>query len=115
VSDATEEFFAELERSGHEPLLDKVKGTIRFDIVDGKRKMRWFVTIDRGNVAVSRRNASADSVVRIDRVLFDRLASGRANAMSEVLRGTIRVEGALEPMMLFQRLFPGPPLAKEKP
>lgn len=111
----TTEFFAELERSGHEPLLEKVKGTIRFDIVDGKRKTRWLVTIDRGDVTVSRRNASADSVVRMDRALFDRLATGRANAMSEVLRGTIRVEGALEPMILFQRLFPGPPLAKEKP
>ncbi len=115
MTDPTAEFFAELARSGHEPLLEKMTCTIRFDIVDGKRKTRWLVTIDRGDVTVSRRNASADSVVRVDHALSDRLATGRANAMSEVLRGTIAVEGAVEPMILFQRLFPGPPLAKGKP
>jgi putative sterol carrier protein len=114
MTDATTEFFAELERRGHEPLLGKVKSTIRFDIVQGKRRSRWLVEIDRGNVAVSRRNAHADSTVRADQSLFDRVVTGRANAMAAVLRGTISVEGELEPMMLFQRLFPGPPLAKEK-
>ena len=114
MTDATEEFFAELERRGHEPLLEKVKSTIRFDVVDGKNRTRWLVQIDRGDVRVSHGNARADTTVRIERGLFDRLATGRANAMAEVLRGTIGVEGVLEPAILFQRLFPGPPLTKEK-
>jgi hypothetical protein len=114
MTDATTEFFAELERRKHEPLLDKVTGTIRFDVAAGKRKSRWLVAIDRGNVTVSQGNASADSVIRIDRVLFDRLVTGRANAMAEVLRGTIGVEGSIEPLIMFQRLFPGPPLASGK-
>lgn len=114
MTNATEEFFAELERRGHEPLLGKVKSTIRFDVFDGKRKTGWLVAIDRGEVRVSRGNERADTTVRIERALFDRLATGRANAMAEVLRGTIGIEGVLEPVILFQRLFPGPPLTKEK-
>lgn len=115
MTNATEEFFAELERRGHEPLLEKVKSTIRFDVVDAKRTARWLVAIDRGDVRVSRGNERADTTVRMARPLFDRLATGRANAMAEVLRGTIGIEGALEPAILFQRLFPGPPLTKENP
>lgn len=114
MTDSTAEFFAELERRAHEPLLAKVKGTIRFDIVEGRKKARWLVSVDRGDVTVSRRNLSADSVVRVDRALFDRLITGRANAMAEVLRGRIGIEGELEPLILLQRVFPGPPLRKGK-
>jgi putative sterol carrier protein len=114
MPDPTTEFFAELERRGHEPLLEKLKCTIRFDIVDGKRTSRWLVAIDRGDLTVSRRNASADSIVRVDRDLFNRLVTGRVNGMAAVLRGTIGVQGELEPMILFQRLLPGPPLAKAR-
>ena len=114
MSDPTTEFFAELARRGHEPLLEKVKGTIRFDIVRGKSTSRWLVAIDRGDLTVSRGNASADSTVRVDRELFDRLVTGRVNGMAAVLRGTIGIRGELEPVILFQRLLPGPPLAKAK-
>jgi predicted lipid carrier protein YhbT len=112
VSDPTTEFFAELERRAHEPLLNKVKSTTRFEIVRGKQKSRWLVTVDSGALTVSRRNAAADSVVRADGALFDQLVTGRANAMAEVLRGRIGVEGDPESLILLQRLFPGPPLGK---
>jgi hypothetical protein len=55
MTDPTTEFFADLERRAHEPLLDKAKGTIRFDIVEGKRTAsRWLVSVDRGRVDGSR-------------------------------------------------------------
>jgi predicted lipid carrier protein YhbT len=114
MTDPSTEFFMELQRRGHEPLLRKVKGTIRFEVVHGKSRARWLIEIDRGDVTVSRRNASADSTVRVDHALAERLVTGQANAMAEVLRGRITVEGELEPMILFQRLFPGPPLARRK-
>jgi predicted lipid carrier protein YhbT len=114
MSETTTEFFAELERRGHEPLLEKVKGTIRFDVVEGKRTLRWLVSIDRGDVQVSRRNAAADVVVRSDGSLFDQVVTGRTNATAAVLRGTIRVDGEVEPLILFQRLFPGPPLVEKR-
>jgi predicted lipid carrier protein YhbT len=112
--DPTTEFFAELERRGHEQLLEKVKATIRFDIVQGKKTGRWLVTIDRGDITVSRRNASADSTVRVERSLFDQLVSGHANATAEVLRGRLAITGEIEPLILLQRVFPGPPLAEVK-
>jgi hypothetical protein len=37
MTDPTAEFFDELGRRGHEPLLEKATGTLRFDIADGKR------------------------------------------------------------------------------
>jgi putative sterol carrier protein len=114
MTDATEEFFAELERRGHEPLLEKVKSTIRFDIVQGKKTGRWLVTIDRGDITVTRGNASADSTVRVERPLFDQLVTGHANATAEVLRGRLAITGELEPLILLQRIFPGPPLAEVK-
>jgi alkyl sulfatase BDS1-like metallo-beta-lactamase superfamily hydrolase len=114
MADPTTEFFAELERRGHEQLLEKVKATIRFDIAQGKKTGRWLVTIDRGDLIVSRANASADSTVRVERALFDRLVTGHANATAEVLRGRIVIAGELAPLILLQRIFPGPPLAEAK-
>ena len=114
MDDPTTEFFAELERRGHEQLLEKVKATIRFDIAQGKKTGRWLVTIDRGDITVSRRSASADSTIRVERALFDQLVTGHVNATAEVLRGRISIAGELEPLILLQRIFPGPPLAEAK-
>jgi putative sterol carrier protein len=107
-SDPTEQFFEELGSRGHEPLLAQVQGSARFDLVNGGRTARWLVTVDRGDITVSRRNSRADCVVRTSKALFDRIASGKANAMAAFLRGEIVVEGDPELLMLIQRLFPGP-------
>ena len=114
MADPTTEFFAELGRRGHEQLLEKVKATIRFDIAQGKKTRRWLVTINRGDITVSGRNAPADSAVRVDLALFERLVTGHANATAKVLRGRLGVSGELEPLILLQRIFPGPPLAEAK-
>jgi putative sterol carrier protein len=114
MTDATTEFFDELGRRAHEPLLEKVDATIRFEIVKGKQKRRWLVSIDAGDISVSRRNDAATATIRVDQAMFDRLVRGEANATAAVLRGSIRVEGDLEPVILFQRVFAGPPLGKGK-
>ena len=67
TSDAIAEFFAELDRRGHEPLLENARGSARFDVTDGKQTDRWLLTIEKGDLAVSRKNAAADCVVRVDR------------------------------------------------
>ena len=36
MADATAEFFDDLSKRGHEPLLGKMRATVRFDIVDGE-------------------------------------------------------------------------------
>jgi putative sterol carrier protein len=108
--DATTEFFQALAAHGHEPALAKVTGTLRFDLRDGgARAERWLITITKGDVALSHRTAKADCVVRVDRTVFDRIASGRTNAMAAFLRGAIDVEGDRGLLLAFQRAFPGPP------
>lgn len=105
TSGPIEEFFEGLGRRGPEPLLRRATGSARFDIVDGKRTERWLLTIDRGEIGVSRRNAAADAVVRADKAFFDRAVAGGANFMSALLRGEVVFQGDPKLVVLLQRLF----------
>ena len=114
MTDTTAEFFAGIAERGHEPLLQQATGTVRFDLRDGKKIDRWLVSIVKGDLAVSRRNVGADFVVSTDKVVFDDIASGKTNALAAMLRGAISVEGDTQLMVLFQRLFPGPPRSRKR-
>jgi len=106
--------FEELGRRAHEPLLEKVSGTIRFEIVNGKHTERWLVSIDKGDVSVSRKNVRADCTFHADKAVFERLASGEMNAMAAFLRGDIVLDGDSELLVPFQRLLPGPPRRRRR-
>jgi putative sterol carrier protein len=108
MTDSTAEFFRELGGRGHEPLLGKATGTVRFDLVDGGRTDRWLVTLDRGDVSVSRKNVAADCIIRAERTLFDAMAVGDVNALAAYLRGELTLEGDPELLVLIQRVLPGP-------
>ena len=108
MTDSTAGFFHELGRRGHEPSLEKAKGSIRFDLVADARTDRWLVTLDKGDVSVSRRNAAADCVVRTDRTVFDAMVTGNVNGMTAYLRGELTFEGDPELLVLFQRVLPAP-------
>ena len=108
TSDSIAEFFAELGRRGHEPLLEKARGSARFDVADGRRTERWLVTIDKGDLRVSRRNAAADCILRVDRSTFERAAAGKLNIMAAVLRGAVTVGGDPRLLVLLRRLFVKP-------
>ena len=108
TGDATADFFAELAGRGHEPLLRKARGSARFDIVDAKRTERWLLTVDKGDISVSRKNAAADCVLRADRKSFDRIVGGDQNFMAAGLRGEVAVQGDPKLLVLLQRLFRRP-------
>jgi hypothetical protein len=108
TSDSIAEFFAELGRRGHEPLLEKTRGSARFDVADGRRTERWLVTIDKGDLRVSRRNAAADCILRVDRSRFELAVAGKLNLMAAVLRGEVTVGGDPRLLVLLRRLFPQP-------
>lgn len=106
--DPTAEFFASLAARGHEPLLEHASGSVRFELASGGKTERWLLTIDRGDLAVSRRNARAGCVVRTEKALFDGMARGQVNALAAMLRGELQADGDRELLMRVQRLFPGP-------
>jgi len=114
VADSAAHFFDGLASRGHEPLLAKASGTLRFELVDGRKTERWFVEVRKGDIAVSRRNAPADCVVRGERALFERIAQGRQNATAALLRGALEVEGTVGLLVLFQKLLPGPPRSRAR-
>jgi putative sterol carrier protein len=114
MTDATAAFFDELSRRGHERLLEKANGTACFELADGDHTDHWVVTITKGDIAVRRADGEADCVVRAERSLFNGIASGETNALAALIRGALHVEGDPELLVLFQRLFPGPPSSRHR-
>jgi predicted lipid carrier protein YhbT len=108
-SDGVVQFFEELGRRGHEPLLAKVTGRVRLDLVDDGRTDRWLVAVDNGGVVVSHKGGTAECTIRADRALFERLCRGEENAIAAVLRSALVCTGDVELLFAIQRIFPGPP------
>jgi putative sterol carrier protein len=108
MANATAAFFEGLSARGREPLLGSVRATIRFDIVDGRRADHWLLGLDDGAIDVSHADGEADCIITADKAAFDRVASGRTNAMSAYLRGALTVEGEPRLLVRVQRLFPPP-------
>jgi putative sterol carrier protein len=106
LTDPTTAFFDDLKQRGHEPLLSRKHGSVRVEVTKGRTTEQWLVEYDDGEITVSRRNRAADTTVRADRQLFDRIATGEMNAMAALLRGAVSAEGDLNVLVVFQRLFP---------
>ena len=102
-------FFTALAALGSQSLLHGESGTLRFDISGGTNLERWYVQVSDGDIKVSHRGGHVDTVLRMDEALFDEITRGTANMVASQLRGAIEVEGDLHLMLVFQRLFPGPP------
>jgi len=108
AADPTSDFFGELGARGQEPMLARVSGTLRIDLTNDGEVDHWYITIKKGDLHISRRNAAADASVSAEKALFDGMVTGRVNAMSALLRNLMRVEGDLGLLISLQRLFPGP-------
>ena len=105
TGDSVTALFDDLSRREYEPLLRNVSGTVRFDLVSGKTTERWLVVIRKGNLAVSRRNAAADTVFRLSRTLFEAVANGETNTFTAMLRGEIELEGDYRLVIMVRRLL----------
>jgi putative sterol carrier protein len=108
MSDATTAFFESLDQRGHEPMLEHATGTLRFDLTDNDHVDHWFIAVDEGDIAVSHRRRRADCTVRATKRVFADVARGKTNALAAVLRGAIIVEGEIDLLTRFERLFPAP-------
>ena len=107
MTDETTEFFESLRRRGHDPLLRHVTGTVAFDLRNGHSD-KWSLAIDKGDLAVTRAARKADSTLRADKALFEKILRGEVHALAAVLRGEVTVEGDPELLLMFQRLLPAP-------
>jgi putative sterol carrier protein len=108
VADATQRFFEQLSRHGHEPLMEKASGVMRFDLTEGEQTEHWLLTINNGDVAVSQDTGDADAVLHASRNVFNKIAMGELNALVALLSGQAAVDGDLELAVQLQRLLPGP-------
>lgn len=103
------EFFGQLAQPGRVTTFEGESATLRLDVVDGERVDRWHVTVADGDVTVTRRNAPAAVVVRLNRPDVEAIVTGRMNAQAALLRGLLTYEGDIANLMMFQRCLPGPP------
>jgi hypothetical protein len=102
---STDEFFDMLSRREHEPLLEKVDGTVRFDVVDGDRTEHRRVRIERGDLTVTADDGPAGCVISGTRATFDAIINGRTGVMAALLRGALDVTGDFELAVLSRRLI----------
>ncbi|WGL50352.1 SCP2 sterol-binding domain-containing protein [Nocardioides sp. BP30] len=105
MADATDRFFDELGRRGHEPMLTRLSATLRWDIVDGEHVEHRRVRVDRGAISVTSSGESADCVITAERAVCNDVIGGRTSALAALLRGAAVIEGDPELMVLAQRLF----------
>jgi putative sterol carrier protein len=115
MADTVEEFFQELDDKGHQPLLAKVKGTVRFDLENGSGPTdHWLVAVDHGDFTITQQNTAADCMIQAERELFERLITGEENAIAATLRGALVCLGNVELLFAIQRIFPGPPSKRKE-
>jgi hypothetical protein len=107
-ADPISEFFASLAAPGHIATFAGESATLRFDVTSGSKLQHWYVTINNGNVAVTRDDTAADVVVRIERPYLEDIVTGRLNAHAAMLRQVLSAEGNMAALMMFQRCLPGP-------
>jgi putative sterol carrier protein len=106
MTDPTTQFFEELGQRGHVPSLESTTGTVRCDVLSGKKTEHWFIALDKGHITVSHDERPADCTITGEKSLFDAFSTGDANPVSAMLRGTITVEGNMRLLVLIRRLLP---------
>ena len=107
MDSTAEEFLRHLD-GRYEPLLAKVTGVARFDLVTERDTDSWLVDVEKGTCTVSHTGGGADCTVGGDRALLDRVCRGEENAMAAVLRGALVCTGDVDLLYAIQRIFPGP-------
>src|SRR5262245_21805756 len=104
MATSTDAFFDRLAGGQAVGVLGATRGSIRFDLRDGRKTAHWRVEVGRDGTTVSRSDAPADCVVTVSHAVFDDLVDGRQSSMPALLRGLVGVEGDPELLVRFQRV-----------
>ena len=105
MTNPTDEFFEGVARRGHEPMLKRLRATVRWDITNGDRVDSRVVRIDHGDLTVTVGPEPADCVITLERAVSDDVVTGRTSVLAALVRGAATVEGDPELLVLAQRLF----------
>jgi putative sterol carrier protein len=111
--DPTTEFFEGLNHRAPEPLLGRIRGTVRFEFEQGDDVETWLLVLSAGSVSATQTDRSADCTVRTARGVFNQIAIGETNPFAALLRNRVTVEGNLSLYTYLNHLVPGPPGAHE--
>jgi putative sterol carrier protein len=109
MSEQARAFFDQLGDRAVDPRLGRVRGSLRFDLTDRDGIDSWRVVLDRGAAAVEHDGGDADCTVRVDAASFDAMVEGRLNPTVAMLQGLIHVDGGIDLLWYFQKLFPPTP------
>ncbi|RIV37219.1 SCP2 sterol-binding domain-containing protein [Micromonospora radicis] len=109
MTEATEQFFASLPARAPEILHGPVAGTLRIDISDGHSTTHWLARIRPGEIEIGQGSEGADAVWYCGVDLFDRLVTGRSQAMAALFRNESTFTGNVLLFLAFRRFFPPPP------
>ncbi|PZG23936.1 hypothetical protein C1I95_01805 [Micromonospora craterilacus] len=109
MTEATEQFFASLPARAPEILRTPIGGALRIELSDGHRTEHWLVRMGPGTAEVSQDPEPADAVWYCSVDLFDRLVTGRAQALAALFRNESTYTGNVVLLLAFRRFFPPPP------
>ncbi|RKN39105.1 SCP2 sterol-binding domain-containing protein [Micromonospora endolithica] len=113
MSEAIERFFDSLPSRAPAVLRSTVAGTIQIDLATGDGTTHWLVRLQPGEAEVTRARGPADAIWHSSEDLFDRLVTGRAQAIAAMLRNESTFGGNVVLFLAFRRFFPSPPGARD--
>ncbi|RAO27223.1 hypothetical protein PSN13_06139 [Micromonospora saelicesensis] len=103
-----EQYLRHLDTGRRPDLPETTAGTLRLDVRDDGSTDHWYLTVADQQVQVTRSADDAELVVRADRPVFDRMASGELHPGAGLLRNELTVQGNMQLLMLLRRIFSGP-------
>jgi putative sterol carrier protein len=90
MAEQARDVFERLKGRGHNPQLEGMRASYRFDIEDAGS---WHVAIDDGDTRISEGKMDADCVITSSEEDFLRMIRGEQNPLTAVLQGRINVTG----------------------
>ncbi|GAA0377537.1 hypothetical protein GCM10009541_19970 [Micromonospora gifhornensis] len=109
MTEAIEQFFATLPARAPQLLRSSLTGTLRIDLTDDGRTEHWVLRIRPGALDIDRGLAEADAIWYSSVDLFDRLVTGRSQAIAALFRNESTFSGRVTLFLAFRLFFPPAP------
>ncbi|MGC1213692.1 MAG: SCP2 sterol-binding domain-containing protein [Micromonospora sp.] len=109
MGEAIEQFFASLPARAPAVLHGPASGRLQIDLNTEDHTEHWLVELGPGRARVSRESLPADAIWNSSENLFERLVTGRAQAIAAMLRNETTFSGNVLLFLAFRRFFPEPP------